>query len=149
MPGRAFVDTTLLVYAYDRADPAKHTRALEVLDHLATTGQGLLSVPVRAEFFWVTTRKLADPLRVEEAEQHVQAFLQAWLVVDVTPLVLLEAIRGVREHRFAFWDAQVWATALLNQIPLVLSEDFKDGLTIEGIRFLNPLSQRFHVTQIE
>jgi predicted nucleic acid-binding protein len=37
-----------------------------------------------------------------------------------------------------YWDAQVWATAKLNQIPRVLSEDFQHQGRIEGVEFLNP-----------
>jgi predicted nucleic acid-binding protein len=37
-----------------------------------------------------------------------------------------------------FWDAQIWATAKLNQIPQVLSEDFQHGRAVEGVEFVNP-----------
>ncbi len=147
MAARVLVDTNVLVYAYDRTDAAKQARALEVLDHLATSGQGLLSVQVLAEFFVVVTRKLADPLRLEEAQQQVQAFLRAWPVTEVTPLIVLEAVRGARAHRLAYGDAQVWATALLTQTSLVLSEDFPDGSSLEGIHFLNPFSHHFHLAK--
>lgn len=56
----------------------------------------------------------------------------------ITDLIVLEAARGVRDHATSFWDAQVWATAKLNQIPVVLSEDFASGSVIEGVRFENP-----------
>jgi len=148
MPARVFVDTNILVYAYDRTDLAKQTRALEVLDHLVITGQGLLSVQVLAEFFWVATTKLANPLRVEETQWQIYWYLQIWPIAEVTPLIVLEAIRGGREHRLAYWDAQVWATALLNQVPVVLSEDFQDGLIVEGIRFLNPFRHQFSLAQL-
>ena len=45
-------------------------------------------------------------------------------MIDLSPMIVLEAVRWVRDHRMAYWDAQVWATARLNQIPTVLSEDF-------------------------
>lgn len=148
MPARALVDTNILIYPYDRTAPAKQVRALEVLDRLAVAGQGLLSVQVLAEFFWVATTKLADPLRVHEAERQIHGYLKAWSVADITPLIVLEATRGVREHRMSYWDAQVWATALLNQVPVVVSEDFQDGSTIEGIKFLNPFSPHFKVAEL-
>jgi len=31
----------------------------------------------------------------------------------------------------------------LNQIPLVLSEDFRDGAVVEGARFVNPFGDGF------
>lgn len=149
MPGRVLLDTNVLVYAYDRAEPRKQARALDVLDRLAGTGQGLLSVQVLAEFFWVTTTKLRDPLHAEEAERHIQAYLRAFTVADLTSLIVLEATRAVREHHLGYWDAQIWATALLNQTPLVLSEDFSDGATIEGIAFVSPFSQQFELAQLD
>jgi len=41
-------------------------------------------------------------------------------------------------YQMPFWDAQIWATAKLNQIPKILSEDFQHGRAIEGVVFVNP-----------
>ena len=64
-------------------------------------------------------------------------------MLAVTPLVVLEAARGVSTHRLHYWDAQVWATARLNQIPVVLTEDFAHGRVLEGVQFLDPFSPAF------
>jgi predicted nucleic acid-binding protein len=52
---------------------------------------------------------------------------------------VLEVIRGVKEYQLSFWDAQIWATAKLNQISVIYSEDFNVGAIIEGVRFVNLL----------
>ena len=49
---------------------------------------------------------------------------------------MLEAVRGVRDHRFSHDDAQISAAAKLNQVPVILSEDFNVGVTIEGVCLL-------------
>ena len=49
-------DTNVLVYGHDPADPAKQTRAIEVLDHLHSSGIGRLSTQILAEFFAAVTR---------------------------------------------------------------------------------------------
>jgi len=36
-----------------------------------------------------------------------------------------------------FWGAQIWATAKLNQIPQILSEDSQHGRALEGVEFVN------------
>src|SRR5439155_1039861 len=54
-------------------------------------------------------------------------------VLSVTPLIVLEAARGARDHGLNYWDAQLWATARLNQIPLILTEDFAHGRVLEGV----------------
>jgi len=136
------VDTNVLVYAHDRTEPEKQWRALDVLDRLVAADTGVLSTQVLAEFYNTSTRKIATPLHPAQAYEQVKHFLQIWRVLDVTGAVVLGAIRGVREHQFNFWDAQIWAVARLNQVPVVFSEDFP-GAVIEGIRFVNPFAEDF------
>lgn len=145
MSDKVFVDTNVMVYAYDRSEPDKQKRALEVLNHLAMSGAAVISTQVLAEFFVAVTRKLSAPLKVPEAYERVRNYLQSWTVVDMTGMVVLEAARGARDHNMNFWDAQIWASAKLNQVPLVLSEDFNVGGMIEGVQFVNPFAGDFRV----
>lgn len=137
------VDTNILVYAYDRNEFEKQGQAIETLNRLQITGSGRLSTQCLAEFFNAVTRGSAPMLTVEDAAQQVEWLARAWPVFDVTPQIVLEGIRGVREHRFSFWDAQIWAVARLNQVPVVLSEDFNPGAVVEGVRFVNPFAGDF------
>jgi predicted nucleic acid-binding protein len=57
----------------------------------------------------------------------------------------VEAVRGVSAHRLSYWDALIWATAKLNRIPTVFSEDFSDGRVIEGVSFHNPFAAGFQI----
>jgi predicted nucleic acid-binding protein len=139
----AFVDSNVLVYAYDRSELQKQAQALAVLDELARRGAGLLSAQVLAEFFFTITRKLIAPLLPEQAYESLKNYLYAWPVVETTGLIVLEAARGVRDYQLNFWDAQIWATARLNQCQVVLSEDFNTGAVIEGVRFVNPFDIGF------
>lgn len=148
MAARVLLDTSILAYAYDRAEPEKQHRAIAVLDHLATSGVGWISTQVLGEFFVVATTKLAHPLTFEEAGKQIQHLVGTWPVLDVTPFVVLEAARAVREYRLSYWDAQVWATALLHQSPIVLSEDFRDGWVLEGVRFSNPFRHAFDLERL-
>jgi len=145
MNDKVFVDTDVLVYAYDRSEPDKQKRALEILSPLAMTGIGVISTQVLAEFFVAVTSKLSAPLKVQEAYERLKNYLQSWTVVDITAMIVQEAARGVRDHRFHFWDAQIWAAAKLQQIPLILSEDFNVGGSIEGVQFVNPFAENFRV----
>ena len=145
MNGRVFVDSNVLVYAYDRSEPDKQRRALEVLDRLALTGAGVISTQVLSEFFVAVTQRIAAPLSVNEAYDRVRNYLHSWRVVDLTGMIVLEAARGVRDHQFNFWDAQIWATARLNQISVIFSEDFDVGAVTEGVHFVNPFVEDFRI----
>jgi predicted nucleic acid-binding protein len=141
MTAKFFVDTNILIYAYDTTNPDKQKAALQTLDRLVTSGTGVISTQVLAEFFVTVTsdRKFPNALSVAEAGNRIQNYIVAWEVAEVTGAIVLEAIRGVKEYQFSFWDAQIWATAKLNQIPAIYSEDFNVGAIIEGVRFVNPL----------
>lgn len=60
-------------------------------------------------------------------------------------MIVLEAARGARDHGLAYYDAQIWASARLNQVPTIFSEDFTDGQVLEGVRFINPFSTNFRL----
>lgn len=145
MAGRTIVDTNILLYAYDRGEPAKQPRALALLDQLAAHDIGVLTSQVLAEFFVNATRKLKPPLTIEEAYNSIENYLLSWEILDVTGPIVLEAVRGVRTHRIPYWDAQIWASARMNQIPVILSGDFGERVTIEGVRFINPFSTGFDI----
>ena len=68
---------------------------------------------------------------------------QSLPVFDLTPMVILEALRGVRDHGLAYYDAQIWASARLNQVPVIFSEDFNTGSVLDGVRFVNPFEVGF------
>lgn len=137
------VDTNVLVYAYDRSELGKLRRAVAVLDRLTEANAGVLSTQVLAEFYNAVTRRLDVPLAPDQAAQRLDYYVQAWAVLSVTPQVVQEAVRGERRYGFHFWDAQIWATARLNDVPLVFSEDFSAGSEIEGVRFVNPFTAAF------
>ena len=138
------IDTNLLVYLYDTQSPDKAARARQVLDHLELTRSGRLSVQNLAEFLNVSTRKLDPPLSRAEALLQVNLFTRIWPVFDLTPLIVLEAARGARDYNLPYYDAQIWATARLNQVSIIFSEDFSDGQTLEGVQFANPFAAVFH-----
>jgi predicted nucleic acid-binding protein len=139
------IDTNVLLYLYDHNQPVKQEQAREVLDRLELSGNGRLSVQCLAEFFSVATRKLSPKLTPAQALQQISLFMRLWPAYDLTAMIVLEAGRGVRDHHFAYYDAQIWATARLNQVPVIFSEDFSEGSIIEGVRFVNPFSPDFAI----
>ncbi len=139
------IDTNLLVYLYDIHNARKSAQARLVLDRLELTRTGRLSVQNLAEFLNVSTRKLDPPLSWVDALNQAALFTRMWPVFDLTPLIVLEAARGARDHGLAYYDAQIWAVARLNQVTTIFSEDFSDGQVLEGVRFVNPFGADFRL----
>ena len=148
MTGSMLLDTNVLVYATDPTAAEKQRRSVETMDRVVQRGVGCLSTQVLGEFFRVATEKLSKPLSPAEAHRQVSRFIEAWPVLSITPLIVLEAMRGVRDFSLAYWDAQLWATARLNQIGMILSEDFQDRRLIDGVRFLNPFAPSFDLATL-
>jgi predicted nucleic acid-binding protein len=140
---RVLIDTNVLVYAYDRSGLLKQKQALQVLRKLAESGRGAVTTQVLGEFFTVVTRKIPSPLSAGEAAAQIRNHLQLWTVIEMTGALVLDAAIGVRDHKMSFWDAQIWAAARANRIPVVLSEDFSDGSILDGVRFMNPFLPAF------
>lgn len=141
------IDTNILVYAHDLGEFAKQAQAIRVLENLQINGNGYLSVQCLAEFFSITTRGKVPKLTIAEAQRQVEHLAFAYPIFPLTLPVVLEAARGVRAHQLAYYDAQLWATAKLNQIPVIFSEDFAAGSVLEGIRFVNPFDTGFAMEQ--
>jgi predicted nucleic acid-binding protein len=137
------IDTNLLVYLYDTNEPERQSQAQRVLDYLEISSSGRLSVQNLAEFCHVIINKLDPPLTPSEALHQVELFMSIWPVFDLTPMVVIEACRGVQDHQLSYYDAQVWATARLNQVLIVFSEDFQHNQVLEGVRFVNPFAPDF------
>jgi len=142
----ALIDTNLLVYLFDPSDKQRQIRAGDLLKELYLLQAGRLSVQCLSEFFHVTTRGSKPLLSPTKALQQLEHFQIAYPIFPLTAPIVLEAGRGVRDHQLTYYDAQIWATAHLNQIPLVLSEDFHTGRIVEGVRFINPLIEDFQLS---
>jgi predicted nucleic acid-binding protein len=137
------IDTNVLVYVFDQNDVERQDRALGLLEEMELRSAGTLSVQALAEFFAASTRRLHPALSPAQALDHIDQLSRAFAVLPLTPQVVLEAGRGVRDHRLNYWHAQVWAIARLNQISTVFSEDFSSGTVLEGVRFINPFASGF------
>jgi predicted nucleic acid-binding protein len=144
---QVLIDTNILIYAHQPSETIKYDRALRLLDTLAEAGSGRLSAQILGEFLSATTRGRRPILAITEALRQATVLADAFPPFDLTGLIVLEAGRGVREHKLSYFDAQIWATARLNQVPAILTEDFTNGRRLEGVQFLNPLLPSFDLAR--
>jgi predicted nucleic acid-binding protein len=143
---QVLIDTNILVYAYDSFESKKQIRSQEVIDSLTRSGRGRLSTQVLGEFINASARSRRRLLTIEQALVEMKRFADTFTVFDVTLKIAMNAIDGVRLHQLPYYDAQLWATARLNQVGTIFSEDFQHGRSIEGVQFLNPLLPGFDLT---
>ena len=145
MSAEVLIDTNVLVYAFDSDEADKQRQAEIVLDRLVVRGTACVSSQVLGEFYVTVTRRFPKSMHPEVAARHAERFSELFEVYGGGLQVVLEALRGVLRHRLSFYDAQIWAVARLNHVPIVLSEDFSNGAEIEGVRFANPFATDFEL----
>ncbi|GAB4451324.1 MAG: PIN domain nuclease [Anaerolineales bacterium] len=139
------IDTNIILYANDDRFPESQARAQQVLRALHVSNQGCMSVQSLSEFANVCFKKSKFSIPYEQMTEQILLLSRLYRVHELNPLIVLEATRGVREFSLSYFDAQLWACAKLNQIPVVFSEDFQDGQTLEGVRFVNPFAENFEL----
>lgn len=135
MAVRSFFDTNVLLYADDRAAPAKQRRALELLAEHRRAGTGAVSLQVLQEYFVAVTRKLRVDARLARRKVELLAEFDV-ASVDLTDV--LAAIDLHRLHGFSFWDALIVRAAKQAGCVVLYSEDLQDLREIEGIQIVNP-----------
>ncbi len=132
MSDKIFLDTNILLYANDRADPLKQARAREVV----SGGRSfVISTQVIQEFFVGATKKLHVPAQI--AKREIQNF-DLFEIVTIIPERIFEAIDIHILNQISFWDALIVSAAEAAQCRLLLTEDLNHGQVISGIKIENP-----------
>lgn len=135
MPARSFFDTNVLIYADDKAAPAKQRKALSLVAEHRRTRTGVVSLQVLQEYFVAVTRKL----HVEAAIARRKVELLAEFDVAVLEVAdILAAIDLHRLHGFSFWDALILRAAKQAGCTVLFSEDLQQAREIDGVRIVNP-----------
>lgn len=135
-----FLDTNILVYAYDRSAGQKHELAAQLMEACWENENGCLSIQVLQEFFVTVTRKIAKPLDYQTARQIV-ADLAQWRLHAPNASDLLQAIDLQQSHQLGFWDAQVIQSATSLGCKQVLSEDLNHGQMFGEVQVINPFKE--------
>ena len=101
---------------------------------------GVLSTQALSELASVGLRRRRPHLDPRELTSPIDALRDAYEILPVALAIVLEALRGVRDHELSWSDAQMWAAAHLHQVPFLLSEDTAAGATYDGVTIVDPFA---------
>jgi predicted nucleic acid-binding protein len=138
MSDRVFVDTNILIYAYDRMAAEKRDKALDVIKRLWNQGNGVLSTQVLQEFYVNVTKKITHPLSKVKARSIIETYL-VWRIEMIRPEHVLLASEIQERHQLSFWDAMIVISAIQSGAKMIFTEDLNHGQLIEGVIIENPL----------
>jgi predicted nucleic acid-binding protein len=135
MPVKRFLDTNILLYAYDLDAPEKRAVAMEYLNGAWTKpGSVAVSVQVLQEFYVNFTRKGYPD---KEARLLINDFCQ-WPVIDNSLTLFGHGLRIREQSGISLWDAMIIAAAVASGAKELLTEDLNHGQIYANVRAVNP-----------
>ncbi|MDO9533934.1 MAG: PIN domain-containing protein [Bacillota bacterium] len=136
-----FVDTCILLYAYDKSDKNKNSQAVSLIAGLWKSGRGALSIQVLQELYVNVTKKVPNPLTASEAA-HIVFDLGQWKLHRPDLENVLEAIDIHQRNQISFWDAMIVCSAKNLGCKTIWTEDLNQNQHFEGIKVQNPFSPK-------
>ena len=135
MPADRFLDTNILLYAYDLDSPAKRSVAMAIVDEAwRQPARKALSVEVLQEFH-VNFVRSGHPLA--EATLIVGDF-SSWMVVENSLALFQRGLWLQSRWQISLWDAMVLAAAESSGSRELLTEDLNHGQNYGQVCVINP-----------
>lgn len=135
MNASRFLDTNILLYAYDLDAPVKRATALKwVAQGWAAPGDTALSVQVLQELHVNLIKRGVDRA---EATRIVRDFAD-WPIVDNTLSLLEAALDEQARWGISLWDSLILAAARASGASELITEDLNHGQNYGGVRVVNP-----------
>ncbi len=134
-----FVDTNILVYAFDKGAGEKRKKAKDILADLAAENRGCISTQVLMEFFNATTQKTPKKLALKNAQMIIES-LGSWLIFTPVLEDILRAADIVQKYQINFWDAMIVRAASKMGASILWTEDLNHEQIYEGVEAKNPFA---------
>lgn len=132
-----FVDTNILIYAFDASAGMKWEQASALLRNLWENENGRISVQVLQEFYVNVTRKAPNVMKPAEAAGVIRDFAH-WPVHRPGVEDVLAAIQLQQRYKISFWDAMIVRSAQESNCEVLWSEDLANEQEYEGVKVVNP-----------
>ena len=139
MSDKLFLDTNILVYAYDSSEPEKQAKAQTLLTQGIERENTVISAQVLGEFFVVVTRRIQKPLSAKQAEQGID-LLSILSVVEIDLKLVRRAVFIHTESQISYWDSLIISAAERAGCTKILSEDLNAGQAYHDVRVENPFN---------
>ena len=138
MSGADFLDTNVVVYAYDDRSPQKQEVARLLLKG-GVNGKTVVSAQVLAEFAATMLHKVS-PAATEAAVMTALDALSNLRVVTPDAELVRRAVEARAAYGIHFYDGMIVAAAERAGCQRILSEDFNAGQKYFGLTVINPFS---------
>jgi predicted nucleic acid-binding protein len=136
MPAPDFLDSNVLVYAYDVSDSRKQRLAQDLV-RKAIAGESVMSTQVLAEFAATLLHKLSPPVPPDDVLVILNALGPIRLVAPDGDIVR-RAVEARASYGLHFYDGMIVAAAERAGCGRIWSEDLNAGQRYFGVTVTNP-----------
>jgi predicted nucleic acid-binding protein len=135
------VDTNILLYAVDDAEPGKQAKAQLLLRQLVASNEAAVRLwQVLAESV-NQLRRWKDKGELSEADfdQHVQPYRTLFPLVVPSLSVLDHALDLAKRYSLSYWDSMILGACKEAGVTTLHTEDMGAPRIVDQIQLLNPL----------
>lgn len=132
-----FVDTSVLVYAFDDSDSVRQAVAERAILELMESDRIRLSTHVLQEFYVAITGRVGNPLSPGVALAILDE-LSAWPVLVVDYGLVRETVLFSKNQSLSFWDSLLVTAAARSGADALYTDALAPGQTTLGVRIVNP-----------
>jgi predicted nucleic acid-binding protein len=134
----SFLDTNILLYAYDYSAGEKHLISKKmVLEGMQGQPKWTISSQILGEFLSISL--YSPEYKKDEIKKAAQEIIElnSWKKISYTEKTIEKAAQKY-EDGMHFWDLVIAQTMLENGITTIYTENTKDFSKIKGIKAVNP-----------
>jgi predicted nucleic acid-binding protein len=135
---KSFLDTNIIVYAFDQSFPEKAKIARRLVTDGAADKQAIVSYQVVQEFINVALRGFRLAIVKSDLESFVLTALFPMMAISSSPALVIEALRLHGDNQLSWYDALIVAAALQGGCEVLYSEDMQHGRRFGDLVIQNP-----------
>jgi predicted nucleic acid-binding protein len=138
MSARTFLDTNVIVYAFDKSNPKKSQVAQSLIEEGRADKRSIISYQVVQEFINVVSRGFRIAITPRDLDHFLFTALFPMAAVSWSPALTMQALRIREAYLLGWYDSLIVAAALQGECKALLSEDLQHGQRFSELVVENP-----------
>lgn len=133
MPDRAFIDSNIWLYAFNKSDETKHLKSKKLISQAT-------NITISSQVVNEVSKNLLYKFRFTEdrIRSIVESMYESYTVLDISKTTIIKASELRERYNFSYFDSLIVSSALLYGCSVLYSEDMQDGLVVDGLKISNP-----------
>ena len=140
MSAEYFLDTSVLVYSFDKRSPEKQRIAQDLVGTALQERSGVISWQVVQEFLNVARHKFQSPLSLEESRAYYDQVLRPLCAIHPDFAIYARALSVQLETQYRYYDSLIVAAAECAGCSTLYSEGLQAGRSIGNLTIVNPFA---------